>query len=81
VADHAPDGALLVTVVEHEQVAHPLQTEAAIAGQDHALTVPYPFADVVPGKYVVYVELRHGARTLERVEAGSYSLRRVRFSA
>ncbi len=51
-------------------------------GQRLELVTPYPYQDLVAGRYAVALTLQdaHGA-VLERHAAGSYTLRRVRFSA
>lgn len=83
----APPGATWAVEVCHTAVGRPLRrtqhgNEAAETGRSRTLATPYPYADLVPGDYAVAVVLcAADGRELDRAECGSYSVRRVRFSA
>lgn len=88
----APTGWQLLWQIAHNQHLHELP--AAIVSQPHrgegpngAVTrvtcaVPYPYADLQPGRYDVSLVLRAADGALLATEAvGEFTLRRQRFSA
>ena len=82
VADHAPAGSALEVQVRHGDHWHPSPLTPVTAGQQVVVPTPYPHDDLVAGDYAVDLVLRdRQGRELERLTAGSYRVRRMRFSA
>ncbi len=82
VADDVPPGATMQVIVEHDGVAYPEFALPAAGGANTLVETPYPFEGLVPGTYLVSVELadRRG-HIVERHEVGGYRLGRHWFSA
>ena len=82
VADHAPAGSQLEVQVRHADHWHPSTPVPATPGQQLSVPTPYPHDDLVAGDYTVDLVLRdRRGRELERLTAGSYRVRQMRFSA
>ena len=87
VAGHVPTGSTLAIDVAHKGAdgailgsRHAVQTVAA--GQQLEVVTPYPYTDLVAGQYTVSLVLHDPrGRELDRHDAGSYAIRRFRFSA
>jgi hypothetical protein len=87
VARHVPGGSTLTIDVAHEKQDGVIlrsrhSAQIVVAGQELEVVTPYPYTDLVPGQYAISLLLHdaHG-RELDRHDAGSYAIRRFRFSA
>ena len=82
VDDDVPAGASLRIVVRHDGTPYSEAWRPALGGASERLETPYPFEGLVPGTYLVHVELtdRRG-HTVERHDVGGYRLGRHRFSS
>lgn len=78
----APSDAQLRLVVEHDGQTHLGTAQAVAGGQMLRVETPYPHEELVPGTYLVRVELvDQGGVLIERHAAGGYELGRPWFSA
>lgn len=86
-APHVPAGSSLAIEVTHDKPDGATATsqhaqQVVAAGQHLELATPYPYTDLVAGKYTVRLALRDPrGRILDRHDAGTYVIRRFRFSA
>ena len=86
-AAHVPADARLTLDVVHTPAAGSptamrADERAVRGGQTLELTTPYPYDDLVAGAFAVRLDLRDSAgRHLATWDAGSYTIRRFRFSA
>ncbi len=86
-AAHVPLGASLAIELQHKrqdgsQIASRHAEQPVSAGQKLELVTPYPYSDLVAGTYEVALTLRdERGHLLDRHVAGSYAIRRFRFSA
>lgn len=86
-AADVPVGATLGLTVQHEGRNGTRTTSqhgefAVSAGQQLELVTQYPYTDLIAGTYAIQLTLRDGRnRVLDRCDAGSYAIRRFRFSA
>ena len=77
---NAPSGAWLNVVVGNNGQEWAFGHPTVAPGQTVELPVPYPHDDLVSGTYSVAVELHCDGHLLERHNAGTYTLRSIRFS-
>ena len=81
-AAHTPAGARVRLHVASQDAAFDSAWFDAPAGALLTLETPYPHRELVPGTYLVSLELRsRRGRLLERAEVGGYALTRHWFSA
>jgi len=81
-ARHTPPGARLRIQVAAQELVFASPWFAAPANGQLQLETPYPHGDLVPGTYLVSLELRsRRGRLLERAEVGGYALTRLWFSS
>ncbi len=82
VDDDVPPGAVVEVVVQHDGTPFIQESRPALGGQHLVIETPYPFDDLVPGTYLVRVDLLdRGGRPIEQHAAGGYRLGKHRFSA
>jgi uncharacterized protein (DUF2141 family) len=87
VAPHVPQGSTLHVQVRHSRAdgqttSTQHASQAVHADQQVTLVTPYPYADLIAGTYAVELQLHDArGRTLDRHDAGTYTVRRFRFSA
>lgn len=78
---HVPRDATLHLRVVHGAGEHRSVATTVTPGQRVTLETPYPHADLVPGDYVVHLDLlARGGRLLQTLQVGTYRVVPFRFS-
>ncbi len=87
IAPHVPADATLHVEVQHTRGAATATLsrhaqQVVHGGQEVEVVTPYPYADLVAGTYAVRLHLQDACgRPLDTHDAGTYTVRRFRFSA
>lgn len=82
VAPDVPPGCLVRMAARHASGSAAGPAVPAVPGAAVVAETPYPFHDLVPGRYYVEAELLGpDGSLLQRLSAGGYAVRAYRFSA